>query len=214
MAINNLAKGVALLGGAGGVVGGYSLINHLSSNPKKEKAITSVEDRLKKEGYTLLNFGNISGDEWNKIKGAYEKENDDGKRFSGVNKSGNDTLSGIRDACLRYLKGDSTDESIYQLSRRWCIVPISVKSKLGNSALLKAGTGDSEDNNKWDKLVSKNESESANKFVNFSSGADANKKREEIKKQCETKAAIETTDATFDETLRNVSSWCTSEATI
>ncbi|AEG72727.1 hypothetical protein MHF_0451 [Mycoplasma haemofelis Ohio2] len=209
MAISNLTKGAALLGGAGSAVGGYSLFNHLSSSPKQEKAITSIEDKLKNEGYTPLNFENTSGEGWNKIKDAYGKENDDSKRFSGVNKNGDGTLDGIKNSCLKYLKGDATDESGYKLSRRWCIVPVSVKSRLGESALLKTDNSDSGDNGKWDKLVS---AEGANKFVTFSGGADTNKKREEIKKQCETKAAVETTDATFDETLKSVSLWCTSEA--
>ncbi|CBY92477.1 hypothetical protein HF1_04690 [Mycoplasma haemofelis str. Langford 1] len=212
MAISSLYKGAALLGGAGSVAGGYALATHLSSDKKQENKVTSIEDRLRSEGYTPLDFTNTNGDGWSKIKEAYKLENSEDKRFSGVEKEGNNTLSGIRDSCLRYLKEESTNESNYKMSRRWCVVPISVKDKLGAGNLLKSGTNESDDHSKWDEVVKKNDKDN-NKFVTFSeSGKSSDDKKTEIKKQCETKAAIETTKEEFEESLNQVNLWCTQAA--
>ncbi|AEW45247.1 hypothetical protein MHC_01905 [Mycoplasma haemocanis str. Illinois] len=212
MAVSSIYKGIALLGGAGSVAGGYALATHLSSGKNPENKVTSIEDRLRSEGYTLLDFSNTSGNGWSKIKEAYKAENSDNKRFSNVEKDGSNTLTGIKDSCLRYLKEDSTNESNYKMTRRWCVVPISVKDKLGAGNLLKSGANEAGDNSKWDEVVKKNELNS-NKFVTFNdSGKSNDDKRTEIKKQCETKAAIETTKEDFEESLKQVSSWCTQSA--
>ncbi|CBY92446.1 hypothetical protein HF1_04380 [Mycoplasma haemofelis str. Langford 1] len=213
MAVSALYKGAALMGGAGSIVGGYFLANNLSSNQKPEKKVTSIEDRLRQEGYTPLNFKDTTGNDWNKIKTAYKAENTDNKRFTGIDKNNDNTLlKEISDSCVQYLKGDFNNEDNYKMSRRWCVVPISVQSKLQGRTFLKTETGDSSDDTHWDKIVKQHESGQNDKFTITTGSGNSTNNRDEIKKQCKEKSAFETTHADFEEALKKVDLWCTKES--
>ncbi|AEG72779.1 hypothetical protein MHF_0507 [Mycoplasma haemofelis Ohio2] len=213
MALSTLTKGSILLGGVGSSVGGYFLVNNLTSGDKKEaKAITSIRDKLTQEGYTPLNFENTAGSDWEKIKTEYKKENTDTKRFSGVNKDDDATvLEGIKNSCLQYLLGDSSNEDNYQLSRRWCVVPVSVQNKLKGRTFLNTEAGQPNNDGEWDKIVTKHDSH-PNKWIIFEASKSKEEKRTKIKEKCSAQAKLETTHTDFEDALRNVDLWCTKES--
>ncbi|AEW45243.1 hypothetical protein MHC_01885 [Mycoplasma haemocanis str. Illinois] len=213
MALGVLAKGSIVLGGIGSSVGGYFLINNLTSRSEGNiRSTKSIRDKLVQEGYTLLNFENTTGNEWEKIKAEYKKENVDAKRFAGVNKDDDATvLAGIKNSCLQYLQEETENEDNYKLSRRWCVVPISVQNKLKGKTFLKTDAGDSNDNSDWDKLVTKHDSHS-DKWISFETGKSTEEKRTKIKEQCAAQSKLETTNAGFEDALKNVDLWCTKES--
>ncbi|AEW45214.1 hypothetical protein MHC_01740 [Mycoplasma haemocanis str. Illinois] len=206
MTISNLSKSVALLGGVGSSIGGYFLISNLSSDNSNKKR-TSISDRLKNEGYTLLDFSNTTGSDWEKIKAAYKSEGAGVRRFSETKKTDDDSLiSEIKDFCPKYLRGDSSHESNYQMSRRWCVVPISIKDKLKSKTFLNTDT--SSDDGTWAEMVKKN---GVSDFLTSVEGQNDETKKTEIKKQCKEKAQLETTSVNFDEILKKVELWCTKD---
>ncbi|AEG72722.1 hypothetical protein MHF_0446 [Mycoplasma haemofelis Ohio2] len=208
MAVSTLTKSVALLGGIGSSVGGYFLVSNLSSNsPEEIKVVTSISDRLRSEGYTLLDFSNTTSNGWEKIKTAYKGEETGNRRFSEIKQtSDNALIAEIKDSCSKYLQGDSSNEDNYKMSRRWCIVPLSVKDKLKNKTFL--NTENTTDDNTWAEMVKKN---GANEFLTLAGDQNDEAKKTQIKKQCGEKAKLETTDINFEEALEKVGIWCTKE---
>ncbi|AEW45777.1 hypothetical protein MHC_04605 [Mycoplasma haemocanis str. Illinois] len=195
--------------GAGTVAAGA----YVAFPPSKPSTSLSVRDHLKKSGYSLLNLNledsSTHASEWEKVKGAYVAENDGQLKFNGVNTS--NTINGIKGACSFLLRKESYSSADLEKARRWCVVPVTVASRIGSHLALldtKASDGDSA---LWkDKLseYKKNDSSSPKMPVTkANTGGDVTET--DLKKECEKISSLHTFDKDFETLVMNTQLWCT-----
>ncbi|CBY93237.1 hypothetical protein HF1_12290 [Mycoplasma haemofelis str. Langford 1] len=195
-------KFLAAAAGVGTVsTGAYFAISH-------DKG-TNIKDRLEASGYSILNLDKGDSEEWEKIKEAYGKEDDEALRFNGVNKNDASTIVGIKTACSSLLASTSGD---LEKARRWCVVPVTVSSRIGdNLALL--SSQESQDTDLWNAKLEEHKKE-ASKFTKIPNVWDDQANSDELKlaalkKKCEEMAKLNTFDKDFESFVAYTKDWCT-----
>ncbi|AEG73469.1 hypothetical protein MHF_1231 [Mycoplasma haemofelis Ohio2] len=203
-----LFKALAALAGIGTAsAGAYFAI------PSKKGV--SIRERLEKAGYSILNLDKRDTShkgEWDKIKEAYGKETTELLRFSGVVQGTDYTISGIKDSCSSLLSSESKKDEDLEKARRWCVVPVTVESRLGDKLTLldTAGTSDTQ---LWSEKLTEHKKDNSQfpKIPNaWGSGDDDDtKKTTALKTKCGSMAKLHTFDKDFETFVSYTRDWCT-----
>ncbi|AEW45761.1 hypothetical protein MHC_04525 [Mycoplasma haemocanis str. Illinois] len=207
--MNTLLKVLTASGGVGAVsAGAYFVI------PSKKDM--SIRAQLKKSGYFILNLDQkdtTHKEEWEKIKTAYGKEAEDLLRFSNVVKDTSNTISGIKDACASLLSSESRKAEDLEKARRWCVVPVTVASRLGNKLALLDTTTTNADDALWAEKLKEHQKENSKwtKIPNAwgTGDTDDGKKKTALKTKCGDMAKLNTFDKDFETFVSYTRDWCT-----
>ncbi|CBY93148.1 hypothetical protein HF1_11400 [Mycoplasma haemofelis str. Langford 1] len=209
--MSTLIKSLTAAGGVGAVsTGAYFAM------PSKEDV--SIRARLEKSGYSILNLDKkdtTQSGEWGKIKTAYGKESEALLRFSNVVKDTDYTVSGLKDACSSLLSSESKKDEDLEKARRWCVVPVTVSSRLGDKLSLMdtTTTTTNADDSLWDKKLKEHQDANSKlpKIPNVwgTEATDDAKKKNALKTKCGEMAKLSTFDKDFETFVSYTRDWCT-----
>ncbi|AEG73478.1 hypothetical protein MHF_1242 [Mycoplasma haemofelis Ohio2] len=200
----------AAIGSVG--VGTVATGTYFAIPSSKPSTSLSVRDHLERSGYSFLNLNqkdnSTHSSEWGKVKGAYEAENDGSLKFSGI--TANDVVNGMKGACSSLLSKESDDDSDLEKARRWCVVPVTVASRIGSHLVL-MDTSDTSDTTLWeDKLNEYKKADSSlpkMTVTKANSGGEVTKS--DLQKECKKVSALHTFDKNFETLVLHTQLWCT-----
>ncbi|AEW45793.1 hypothetical protein MHC_04685 [Mycoplasma haemocanis str. Illinois] len=181
---------------------------------KKSKAL-SIKERLQKSGYQLLNFSKEDSEhstQWTSVKEAYDKETETSHRFSEVSQNNGNTINGLKDACLVLVNRESDTSSDLEKARRWCVVPVTVASRVeGTLALLDTEGGS--DSGTWTQKLNehKNQSSGIPKMPITTNSSDVSDT--DLKNKCKTLKDDKTFEKNFETLVSYFIDWCTKPKT-
>ncbi|CBY92877.1 hypothetical protein HF1_08690 [Mycoplasma haemofelis str. Langford 1] len=193
---------LAGLGGATGIGGGAYLLHENSKASKPEKR--TVRSKLEKAGFKILDPSDRQ--HWSTLKNEYNKVKQDSTKVFGEHTQ--DIEEGeLKSLCQSFLEKDEGDES-YGKSKRWCVVPVTVSSHLGNLGRKALSTADSGDTDKqqWESLAS-----TYDNAPNKISGTDnlgTGQKWQTLRTKCKGLGDKKNYEDEFDTNLSSSITWC------
>ncbi|AEG73494.1 hypothetical protein MHF_1258 [Mycoplasma haemofelis Ohio2] len=204
--MNTSLKALTGLAGAGTVSTGIYFAIPSSDKPKA----LSVKERLEKSGYQLLNFSKqdtTHSTQWTSVKGAYDKETELSLRFEGVSQNNGETINGLKDACLTLVNKESDTSADLEKARRWCVVPVTVASRIEGTLTL-LDTNGSSDSGIWTQKLNDHKDQNFQKpkmpITSSSEVTDS-----DLKNKCKSLKDSQTFDKDFETLVSYVRDWCT-----
>ncbi|AEG73475.1 hypothetical protein MHF_1237 [Mycoplasma haemofelis Ohio2] len=204
------AKYLAGLGGAGAVgTGAYFAIP--SSSSEKPKAL-SVKDRLEKSGYSILNLNKNDttkhATEWGQVKDAYGTETNANLKFASVTTQDDNTIGGMKEACSSLLSSESDTSSDLEKARRWCVVPVTVASRIGDKLEFMDTSGDG-DSSLWQaKLDEHKKSDSSIPKMTLTPSSGDQASESDLKTECGKVKDYKTFNKDFETFVLHAQNWC------
>ncbi|AEG73600.1 hypothetical protein MHF_1364 [Mycoplasma haemofelis Ohio2] len=209
-----LFKSTMAAGAAGGVLGGAYLAKPYLF-PEKE----NIRSKLEKAGWEILpHTGNDS--DWTAIYEKYKlKAANDLSRLDETvtqNEANNTGIPKLKKSCQSALSKEFS-ESLYKSAVRWCVVPVSVESRLqylgGYTKINIDENNTSVDHETWKQREAtfksnsdKNSSDFGITFPASPSDQEANIK--EIKKGCKKHLERKNYEDDFGSSIQNARRWC------
>ncbi|CBY93332.1 hypothetical protein HF1_13240 [Mycoplasma haemofelis str. Langford 1] len=212
------SKTLAGLGGLAAVGGGGALAwqqGAFSSSPK------SIKERLIDDKYEILDQGSSK---WTEIFNVYKGDGNTKWKFEndGIsNSSQNTDIPKLKGKCQEILNKISSDEKSYSLASKWCVVPRKLNSFLDSASFLNDQETENESQAEWKKILDKYtatktaETKYAMSDVTLEVASGTSKDADnikKIKKGCQDRKEKYNYSLDFEDSLKEVKSWCTKEA--
>ncbi|AEW45659.1 hypothetical protein MHC_04005 [Mycoplasma haemocanis str. Illinois] len=194
-----------VLGGLG-VIGVSGAGAYLINNTFFKTSETTLRSKLRGEKHLIMDSSNGN---WSSVVEKYnnEKTTSD-KKFSDL--SGTVTDQALKEKCESALT--SSDNSLYEKVKLWCIVPRNVQQRLEDLGISTLKTDGEDDKSKWNLLKDKYKDATENqKIKDFTiptpEEAEAWKK---LQAACKGYIAKDKWDAEYDYFLKKATVWCSS----
>ncbi|AEG73595.1 hypothetical protein MHF_1359 [Mycoplasma haemofelis Ohio2] len=211
-------KGLIGLGGLGSVAGGGALAWQQGAF---SSSIKNVKDRLLSNGYEILD---ANSDKWTEIFKVYKDTGNTKWKFENdeITSNTQDTeIQKLKNKCKEALEKDSSDEKSYSNASKWCVVPRKVESFIDGKSLLNTEENN-QDGSKWQKILAKykdSKKEDNKKYamdgVELEDDAGNTKdapNQKKIRDGCKARREKYHYSLDFENSLQEVKTWCTEEA--
>ncbi|AEW45773.1 hypothetical protein MHC_04585 [Mycoplasma haemocanis str. Illinois] len=202
-------KPLLCLAGAGVVSTGSFFV--ISSLRKSE--VLSVKNRLEKSGYSILNLNKQDtiqhSSEWEQVKEAYGSEADANLKFDNVITKDDNTIGKMKDACSSLLSKESYSSDDLEKARRWCAVPVTVASRIGDNFKFMDTQG-TNDSSLWQATLQEYKTSGSSILkmpVTPSSGDTVSE--DDLKKECGKVKDYKTFQKDFETFVLHAKNWCT-----